>query len=477
MIMKSLAFALPMLLALSASAAGIGRQVVRQQWPWSSDVTVEYELTNVTEAVDIEVRFFENETALETPDFHNCVSGVLHGVRASGLHTFTFDPLALFGTAQKRIRDLRIELTPVTATPNLDEVIYRIVDLEHPGITDVTRGEILNGKYGSYETDFGRIGPGFRTSLADVLIWTGVTNNPEYKTTKYVLRKIPAAGKHFMMGQNDSAINGGAGVDTSFSHDFWIGVFEVTQRQHEFFRYVPGAGHATPDIGWETNGLYAAQRASDYTCYEYVRSYTTKDWPECSLEEAYAFRYFGNLRRTYANYFGADHPLKWLDLPTEAQWEFACRAGTTAEIYSGKEMSDANLAEVGRFLYINCRSHLEIPDPTSSSYPDRGCGLDYGVTIPGQYRPNAYGLYDMEGNALEICLDQWGTTLPGGEDPVGGPIPASGRRHVVRGGCYYWSGPDWGGCHSRYSEAGYQINGFRMCLHTHNLGEKKETEE
>ena len=93
-------------------------------------------------------------------------------------------------------------------------------------------------------------------------------------------------------------------------------------------------------------------------------------------------------------------------LPSEAQWEYACRAGEKGP-YSG-----GSLDEVGW-------------------YDGNGGSRTHGVV---QKKPNALGLYDMHGNVYEWCSDWYEYTLKGGIDPVG---PASGDRRVGRGGSWY----------------------------------------
>jgi formylglycine-generating enzyme required for sulfatase activity/tetratricopeptide (TPR) repeat protein len=128
---------------------------------------------------------------------------------------------------------------------------------------------------------------------------------------------------------------------------------------------------------------------------------------------------------------GLDHP--GVRLPTEAEWEYACRAGTTGD-YAG------SLDEMGWY--------------------DENSGKQ---THPvGQKKPNAWGLYDMHGNVWEWCGD-WHGDLPGGNDPVG---PASGSYRVYRGG-------GWGSracnCRSAYrgrNDPGLRCGnlGFRVAL-------------
>lgn len=94
-------------------------------------------------------------------------------------------------------------------------------------------------------------------------------------------------------------------------------------------------------------------------------------------------------------------------LPTEAQWECACRAGTTTAYYTGGSSGD--LARAGWY--------------------DANSGTQ---THPvGQKMPNAFGLYDMHGNVWEWCLDWYGSRLQGGDNPAGAK---SGSYRVIRGG-------------------------------------------
>ena len=101
-----------------------------------------------------------------------------------------------------------------------------------------------------------------------------------------------------------------------------------------------------------------------------------------------------------------------VQLPTEAQWEYACRAGTTTAYYSGDTLAD--LAKVGW-------------------YGENSGGRLHPV---GELPPNGFGLHDMHGNVREFVRDFFdGRPLDDAIDPTG-PAEGDANNHVVRGGAY-----------------------------------------
>ena len=234
----------------------------------------------------------------------------------------------------------------------------------------------------------------------------GGFNTDTYKTTKLVMRRIDPGS--CTMGDAYSA----GECTITLTKAFYCGIFEVTQRQYEL---VMGTKPS-----YFNNPSYYMTRPVEQVSYDMSRGAVNgAGWPSSSAVDADSF--MGRLRdRTGIGSF---------DLPTEAQWEYACRAGTTTALNSGKNITsenDANMAEVGRY-YFNSGAY-------NNSYDNDGSTDETGTAKVGSYLPNAWGLYDMHGNVYEWCLD-WFEFLSGGlaEDPKG---PSSGADRVLRGGSW-----------------------------------------
>ena len=105
-------------------------------------------------------------------------------------------------------------------------------------------------------------------------------------------------------------------------------------------------------------------------------------------------------------------------IPTESQWEYACRAGTNTPFHFGSELN-------GR--QANCDGNVPYGTDSEGPYLEK-------TTPEGKYQANAWGLYDMHGNVWEWCSDWYGE-YPAGSltNPSG---PATGSDRVSRGGCW-----------------------------------------
>ena len=131
---------------LGLDAATIEKVVVRQQWPWSTDIKVEYMLSGVTEPVDIAVTAYNGEQVLDSSNFGNAIRGDRFAVATGGVKSFILDPVAAFGTASESLSDFKISLSVFKSKDNMNEVLYKVFDLTSGECENITRAQLLNGE-------------------------------------------------------------------------------------------------------------------------------------------------------------------------------------------------------------------------------------------------------------------------------------------------------------------------------------------
>ena len=222
-----------------------------------------------------------------------------------------------------------------------------------------------------------------------------------YRTDKMVFRRIHAGCETFRMGSPQEEYNaaiepdgnkGLFGFETlhyvSLSEDFYLGVFEVTQKQWvNVFGSIPmESGNSSWSMtqafpgdtlpvqnGARNRFLRGEQTATD------IVSYTTHTVPAKAANSGAGGNYptfFHKLREKAGSTAETQY-----DLPFEAQWEYACRAGTETAFSDGRDYSSAT--DYSDIAVYNASAPLRV----------------------GTKKPNAWGLYDMHGNVAEWCLD------------------------------------------------------------------------
>lgn len=193
----------------------------------------------------------------------------------------------------------------------------------------------------------------------------GGLKNDIYRTSKLVMKKVPAKGVTFLCGS--SAKNPSAKYKpylATFTYDYYLGIYPVTQGQQKL---IDGQAHSQ-----FTSGEDAPLRPVDNYLWGNIRNW--KAWPgEYGLITPTMDCSIGKLRR-----FGLV-----IDLPTSTEWEYACRAGKWTRFGNGTD-DEAGMDRMGWYG-----------------------GNSGGTTHPvGRKDPNDWGFYDMHGNVFEWCLDK-----------------------------------------------------------------------
>jgi len=260
----------------------------------------------------------------------------------------------------------------------------------------------------------------------------------------------------FLMGSPDT--DKGAEDDEKPQHrvritrPFYLGVHEVTRGQ--FRRFVDDSGYQTEA---EKDGKGGWGWNEDAEKLEQNPRYT---WLNPGFEQTDLHPVVNvswNDAVAFAEWLGKKEG-KTYRLPTEAEWEYACRAGTTTRYFPGDDAE--GLAEVGNVA--DGTSREKYPGWNAIAARD---GFVYTAPV-GRYRPNAWGLHDMHGNVWEWCWDWYGGDFYKAsrvDDPAG-PLGAADR--VIRGGSWSNFPRD---CRSAYryrSTPVYRSHtlGFRLAL-------------
>jgi formylglycine-generating enzyme required for sulfatase activity len=234
----------------------------------------------------------------------------------------------------------------------------------------------------------------------------------------------------------DRAENEGPQTDVIISRGFWMGKFEVTQGEYDTV------------MGDNPSWFNGVRKVWDESCQCFTnRDYTDLSRPVEQVTWDNATDYCAALteRERTAGRIGTHSVYR---LPTEAEWEYACRAWTST-----------------RFSYADDPGYTNL-----TNYAWYGDNSEETTHPVGKKLANPWGLYDMHGNVWEWCQDWWADNLPGGValDPQG---PETDWFRVIRGG--NWgrrpgSGDPWY-CRSAFRRGfqpgiGSGLHGFRAVL-------------
>jgi formylglycine-generating enzyme required for sulfatase activity len=201
------------------------------------------------------------------------------------------------------------------------------------------------------------------------------------------LEMLPVAAGSFTMGSPSSEpgrLYNEAQHRVRITRSYWLGKYEVTQAQWEAVTgsnpsYFKGASRPVERVTWNA-------------AVEFCATLTEQERAAGRLPAGYRYT-----------------------LPTEAQWEYACRAGTTTPFSTGDNLTTDQANYDGDYPY-NGNAKGKNRETT---------------TNVGRFPANAWGFHDMHGNVYEWCRDWYETSPAGGDNPLGA---ASGSRRVGRGG-------------------------------------------
>ena len=274
-----------------------------------------------------------------------------------------------------------------------------------------------------------------------VIYSDGTWKEKEYTKPTIAFVSIPAGT--FTMGSPYDQANRG---DDEIPHQVTLSAFkmskyEITNAQYAAFLNAKNIG---------SDGKYAAGAFPTQVLiyqssgsYDWGLHYVDGQWVPVAGYENYpviSVTWYG--ASEFATYMGCR-------LPTEAEWEYACRAGTTTLFNTGNCLSAKKANYNGNFTMEGCKK-----------------GVNRGKPMPvGSFAPNTLGLYDMHGNVYEWCSDWYGTYS--GDAQTNPKGPASGAYRVIRGGSWYGSARYCRGASRDYSNPRSYINyiGFRVVSH------------
>ncbi len=306
-------------------------------------------------------------------------------------------------------------------------------DAQRPNLMGNLSGTIVLGRVDKSKAESSAIAGGASTAGS-----MGGKSSAKTKTNKLGMKLVHIEANEFMMGNEDSVDqllklfpyapkewfeNASKYHLVKITQPFYLGAHEVTVGQ--FRRFVEATGYKTEaeSDGKGGYGIKSDGRYEQSPMYSWKQPgfFQNEDYPVVNVSWNDAVKFCEWLSREEGQKYR---------LPTEAEWEYACRAGTRTRFWHGDDPE--GLTSIANVADATAKSK-------NSNFTNTLFSSDkYANTAPvGSFRPNEWGLHDMHGNVWEWCSDWYGdypnTAV---SDPRG---PTTGSRRVVRGGSWSFS--------------------------------------
>ncbi len=401
----------------AAFAVDVRDVTLQQRWPWSRLIDVEFVIDgeaggNMRYDVALEAKNGSDVLAVPTA----AITGSLSALE-NGLHKITIDPVAA-GFPNDVLTHFTVTLS---ATPSPSYMIINLVT-------------------------------GAKTYRYD---WSDTTwcNTDEYKTTNMVFRHICKGAFYlgaadtnspFLLPSDPKNHNDMPAHRVHVSSDFYIAVFETTQKQYETLMGDNPSTWAHED----TRPVETVPLISKMRWCTYPSALNSTQFSSEALDTRGFTGKLSNLASVKA------------DLPWEYQWEYAARAGTQWP-YFMENVYQNNSAEMVKYM----RYRGNCPNTTDTTLGS----ASGGTATVGAYLPNAWGLYDVCGNVFEACLDGYLSTFDASMPEATDEFVAMNlgySKRVFKGGGYN-SDHKWTRCATRADVSGDNSNkesGFRVVV-------------
>jgi formylglycine-generating enzyme required for sulfatase activity len=299
----------------------------------------------------------------------------------------------------------------------------------------------------------------------------------------------------FDMGDHHDGMSGALPVHAVFLDAFFIGKFTITNRQYCDYlnsailagdiKVVGGNVFDISDTGSSRPYCYT-RNYSTYSQIDYsggVFSVRTKGQPPRDMSNDpmvlvswYGATVYCNWRSDQEGYetcynlstWDCDFSKKGYRLATEAEWEYAARGGLSGKRFPWADPNISHIQANYYSLWVDGSPYYPYDvSPTEGHHPDWNDVYPYTSEV-GSFAANGYGLYDTAGNVFEWCNDRYVSTYYS-TSPYDNPRgPASGSSRVLRGGSWFFDGPQVCRVAYRHRETpgdpGWGERGFRVVL-------------